>query len=421
MKIDFFDESELLPTIDELNFLKEKTKEFYSQLKQQIKKRKIKADIFVGGSFAKGTLAKDEFYDIDIFVRFDDENDLSDKLERIVKEICNKKELIYKRVHGSRDYFQIPIKEKIIFEVIPVLKVKSIKYAKNVTDQSYFHVNYVKKKLNRKIAREIAIAKKFFKAQKIYGAESYVGGFSGYGIECLIIYFKSFEKMLRELTKTKGKIIIDPAKHYKRKEDIFIEINSAKLKGPVILVDPVWKERNVLAALSEETFSKFKETVRRFLKKPNKGFFEEKKNEMEKIKESARKNTAEFIDIFLKTDRQEGDIAGTKMKKFSNYLLKECEKYFSIIDSSFKYERGKESHFYVALKPRKEIIRKGPLSEMQKEAQIFKKMNKEVFEKNGRWYARLKIDFPAKIFLKEFIEKQKDRMNEMGIVEMGIV
>jgi hypothetical protein len=50
----------------EILFLKKETKEICSFLKKNIKENKIKADIFVGGSFAKRTLLKGEKYDIDI-------------------------------------------------------------------------------------------------------------------------------------------------------------------------------------------------------------------------------------------------------------------------------------------------------------------------------------------------------------------
>ncbi len=420
MKKDFFDKIEFFPSLEELNFLKKNAKEVCSLLKKEIIKKRIGADLFLGGSFAKGTLTKDEKYDIDVFIRFHKDGNLSEKLEKVVKEVANKNKWRYKLVHGSRDYFQIYVGENVVFEAIPVLKISKIKYAKNVTDQSYFHVNYVKKKLNKKIALEIAVAKRFFKAQKIYGAESYIGGFSGYALECLIIHFRSFEKMLKILSNAESRLIIDPEKHYKKKENIFIEINEAKLKSPIVLVDPTWKERNVLAALNEETFSRFKEAAKKYLSNPAIDLFEDMKDETETIRKVAKKNSAEFINLVLKTDRQEGDIAGTKMKKFSRYLLNELGKYFLIIASSFKYEKGKEAVFCIALKSKKEIIRNGPPAEMQKESRAFKKANKNVFEKGGNYYARIKIDFSAMSFLKEFSDKQKDKMNEMGIVDINI-
>ena len=75
-----------VPT-DELNEIKKQTKEVVAALGKGIKKNKIKAEVFVGGSFAKGTLAKSDEYDIDIFIRFDRKyEDLSYYLEQVVKK-----------------------------------------------------------------------------------------------------------------------------------------------------------------------------------------------------------------------------------------------------------------------------------------------------------------------------------------------
>src|SRR3989344_2018710 len=236
--------------------------------------------------------------------------DISRHLEKIINNSLKNKYKIEK-VHGSRDYFRVFKTKEITFEIIPVMKIKKPEEAENVTDLSYFHVNYVKRKMNNKLAREVGITKQFFKAQKFYGAEGYIQGFSGYGVECLIIYFKIFEKMIRELLKADGKIIIDPERHYKNKNDVLIHINESKLQSPIILVDPTWKGRNVLAALSNETFSRFKEAASRLISNPKLEYFEEKNLDEKILKNKADKYKAEMVKIKLETDKQQGDIAGT--------------------------------------------------------------------------------------------------------------
>ena len=54
-------------------------------------------------------------------------------------------------IHGSRDYFQIKINDRIFFEVVPVKKVSNPKKAENITDLSYFHVKYIRQKVTDKI------------------------------------------------------------------------------------------------------------------------------------------------------------------------------------------------------------------------------------------------------------------------------
>ena len=209
----------------DLKAIEKKAEEFVSELEKAKRKKKIKADIFIGGSLAKKTILKRKEYDIDIFVRFDKkykDDGISDLLDRMIRG---------KRIHGSRDYFQVE-KGGIIFEIIPVIKVNKAKEARNVTDLSFFHVKYVTNKIKKKpkLSNEIMLAKHFCYAQKCYGAESYIKGFSGYALELLIVYYKGFVNFLRNMAKSKEQIVIDPEKHYKNKEDILNSLNEAKLK-----------------------------------------------------------------------------------------------------------------------------------------------------------------------------------------------
>jgi len=68
------------------------------------------------------------------------------------------------------------------------------------------------------------------------------------------------------MAKIKDKIVIDIEKHYKNKQAVLMDLNSSKLHSPIILIDPTYKERNALAALSSETFRKFQEVSLKFLK-----------------------------------------------------------------------------------------------------------------------------------------------------------
>jgi len=407
---------------EEMAYLKKETKEVVSGIKEEVDKNKdLDVSVFVGGSFAKDTLAKKDWYDIDIFVRFGwKHEEISFILEKILKKALGKKFKLTK-VHGSRDYFRASRDKKIVFEIIPVTKIKHPREARNVTDLSYFHVNYVKKRLTPGIANGIRFSKKFCKAQGVYGAESYIQGFSGYGLECLVIYYKSFEKMLKELVKVKDRLVLDPEKKYKKKDDVLFEMNESKLHSPVILVDPTWKERNALAALSKETFEKFREAAKKFLKKPSKEFFDEKELDKSALEKEAKKKKAELIHLALETDRQEGDIAGTKLKKFSNFLTREISKYFVVVDREFDYDGDKKGEFYIITKPKEEVVKRGPPVEMKKHAAAFRKENKNVFEKSGVLYSKTKVDYPVKKFIKDFIDSNKSRIKDMTIISLKII
>jgi tRNA nucleotidyltransferase (CCA-adding enzyme) len=413
--------SNLLIEKVEMNVLKGEANKIISLLKDELRTQKISAEVFAGGSFAKETLVKEEFFDVDIFVRFDWKyEDISKLLDKVLDKIKRKSKLKLEKIHGSRDYFRI-IKGKIVFEIVPVVKIKKPKEARNVTDLSYFHVNYVKRKA-KKLTKEIVLAKQFCKSQKVYGAESYVNGFSGYALECLIIYYKSFEKMLKELARVRigERVIIDPAKHYKKKGDVLFEMNESKLGSPIILIDPTWKERNALAALSRETFEKFQEDAKQFLKRPSKEFFVVKKFDVDSFKNKAKKKKAEFVKVELETNKQPGDIAGTKLKKFSNYLTRELARFFEIKDKEFDYNGENKAALYLIAKSKKEILKIGPPKTLEKNAREFKKQNKNIFEKNGILHAKVKINFSAKKFISDFAKKYHTSIKDMDIVWLEV-
>lgn len=201
---------------------------FLKKLNNKISSIKIDAEVFVGGSFAKNTLIKKQCYDIDIFLRFSNkykDDEISELTGKIIKNITN-----FSLIHGSRDYFRITQSEDIYFEIIPVIKVKNPKDAKNITDLSYSHVKYINKKLKKNILDEVRIAKAFCHANNSYGAESYIRGFSGYGLELLIYHYKSFMGFIKAVSKAEDKIIIDTEKQFRNKQEILINLNSSKLK-----------------------------------------------------------------------------------------------------------------------------------------------------------------------------------------------
>jgi len=406
---------EVLPTKQETEFMQGKLSNFVSKITGRIKKLDIKAELFIGGSFAKNTVVKKDVYDVDMFLRFDSKHEEKD-LTKLTKRILFWTRKV-SRVHGSRDYFRVKVTPNFFFEIIPVRKIKNPKEAENITDLSYSHVNYINKKVkSKKLLNDMALAKAFCHATKTYGAESYVNGFSGYALELLIYHYGGFQKMLKELSKEhKQKRIIDIEKLYKKKQDIMMDLNGAKLSSPIILIDPTFKQRNATAALSDETFEKFQKAARSFLKNPSQGMFKIKPTNLEKIKEEAIKDKNEFILIKTKTKKQAGDIAGTKLLKFHKHLNYELEKFFEIKETGFNYSLEENGNSYFVLKKRKEIIFNGPETYDDKNIELFKKEHEKVFEKEGRFYAKEKFDLSAKEFLEKWSKKNKKKIREMYI------
>lgn len=408
------------PSKEELKKIEIYLKSFVLRLNKKMSSLKIDAEIFIGGSFAKGTLIRKDKYDVDVFLRFDKKyngENISELTKKILREFSD-----VSVIHGSRDYFKIETGDNFFIELIPVIKINNPKYSDNVTDLSYSHVKYINKKVNStKLKQEVMIAKEFCYACNVYGAESYIKGFSGYSIELLIAYYKSFTKMIQGMSKSEGKLIIDIEKDYKNKNELMMNINSSKTNSPVILIDPTFPQRNALAALSQETFDRFKEHCKKFLKSPSLELFEMKKTDVEKIKLDAKKKKLDFVMLEAKTKKQEGDIAGSKLLKFYNHLVKEVSRYFEIKNKGFNYNGKKSARYFLVCKNKKEFIQSGPFTDDKKNVVRFVKEHKNIFEKNKRIYAHEKIKFDLNEFIEKWKKKNSNQINGMKIEEVKII
>lgn len=403
----------VVPSPVELEALREQTSHFITALRNALKQHNLPATLFIGGSFAKGTLVRKEVYDVDIFVRTKECTPAFGTMLEKVLHTLHPKTL---RVHGSRDYFQVPLARHLVFDIVPVTSITRPDQMENVTDLSYFHVRYVTKKLTAGKAKEVILAKAFCQSAGVYGAESYINGFSGYCLECLIIHYGSLRHMLRALAKAKTQLVLDPARHYRSRGELIREVSEAKRLGPLVLVDPTWPARNVAAGLSQESFEIFQQRARAYLAHPSERFFVEQPFDAEMLTREAKKKSGHLLVITLETLKQAGDIAGTKLKKFHSFIAQHLAERFTVIKQVFRYAGKQESTSYFIL-TEKHVIQQGPLLSMTKHAQAFKKAHPTAKMAKGRYYVTLPLLTPER-YLQHRISEQTRK--EMDIMRMKV-
>lgn len=415
-------------TSDEKKYLEHIAQKVIETINKKLKRKNIDASVFIGGSLAKNTIVRQKKYDIDLFLRFNpkySEKEIKKYMFWIffLFKIPNMKTNV-KRIHGSRDYIKINFKKEnnVSIEVIPIIKVTNPEEARNITDLSYFHVKYIKDrfKKDKTLADQIILAKSFCYGQKCYGAESYINGFSGYALELIVIYYCSFIKFLKEIVKSQAKIIIDSEKLYKNKEDIITHLNKAKKQSPIILIDPTFKERNATASLSYETFEKFKKSAEYFIENPSQEYFMDKKININELKRKAHENDGIFARIEIKTNKQPGDIAGTKLLKFSKIFIKEVSKYNDIINSEFEYNDEKKANIYLVLKKKTEIVNVGPLMSNYLAVEKFKKAHPIWYTDDGKIKCSLNTDINIRDIIKKFKKKDKKMIKEMAVKKIKL-
>ena len=365
---------------------KEVEKEVAAMLRRinaQLKKDKLKAKAITGGSIAKGTfLAYD--HDCDIFVQFSKsygDEDISLPLGRSLKKIFPS--LI--SLHGSRDYYQV--RNRLNFEIVPVLSIKRPEEALNITDCSPLHVAWVKK--FPKLADEIRLTRAFCKANGVYGAESYIKGFSGHVIDIITIHYGGFLKLLEAARKWKDKTVIDH--HNAHTGKALKELNSSKLVSPLILIDPVEPSRNAAASLSEEKFRLFIQKAGEFLRHPSKAYFIRPQFSVAMLEKKAEGKRLLLVKAAPIKGKE--DVVGAKLLKVFEFIRDETRKYgFVLHDAGWHWDRKGEAtcHYIFDKAPiASSYARQGPPAEMKEHAEAFRKMHKKTFLKDGRLWAMI--------------------------------
>ncbi len=366
---------------------------FIRQLNSEIRKNRIKAVAVAGGSYAKDTwLAGD--YDVDVFVKFDMKY-ASEDLSKLLLKVLKKFKPIL--IHGSRDYYWV--KNKLKFEIVPVLDIHKMSEAQNVTDFSPLHVKWVNSK-GKKYKDDIRIAKRFCKVMGCYGAESFIHGFSGHVVDILVIYYKGFIPLLRASLKWKPKVIIDYTGKIGKKATFVL--NKSKIQGPLIVIDPVQPDRNAAAALNLEMFERFVSFARKFLKKPSIKFFEYAKIDYSKLKKKGK-----LVLIKVKVPKGKEDPVGAKLLKAFEFIAKRL-KGFDVKDKGWEWDRKLKAEFRYVLKKDKLPMHfeiPGPPVSMKEYVRHFKKKHKKIFKCKkfkGRVCAKVKYKYRD---VKNYLEK----------------
>ncbi len=384
----------------------------------------LTAKAILGGSGAKGTWLSGS-HDVDIFVLFDlnkyeeKSAELSELLEKALEKAFPK--IKKERLHGSRDYFQLPF-QGLVFEVVPILKISSPEQARNITDISPLHSAWVAKYAGA-VKDDIRLLKQFCKANNLYGAESYIGGFSGYVLEILTAYYGSFENVLKAAQKWKEKEVIDPSKFYKTKELALFHINTSKLQSPLIVIDPVDKTRNAAAALSMEKFLLFKEVAKKYLQKPAEDFFVKEKITSDSLKQKYKGKGSLVLITVIPTEGKE-DAVGAKLLKVFEFLREKLQG-FELAHGGWTWDKGAEALFYVVTKKRElpEFeIRTGPPLKMKEFVADFKKKNKNTFEEKSRVMAKVKVENPKlpnfvnSVLKEKYVKERVEKVKKVEVV-----
>ena len=204
----------------------------------------------VVGSVAKGTFLRGA--DIDIFLIFKKGTNLKKKGLKIARKILpNGKEL-----YAQHPYLRGEI-DGVGIDIVPCFAIDKSSESISAVDRTPFHTDWVVSNIAN-LESDIRLTKQFLKAVGAYGANSAIGGFSGYLVEILCIRYKGFLNLIKEMSQWRPPVIID-------------EMETQK--SPIMLRDPVDKKRNVAAGVTLKGLGTAVLASKSFLDEPSHNFF----------------------------------------------------------------------------------------------------------------------------------------------------
>ncbi len=230
-------------------------------------------EVTLQGSAAKDTwLPENKEVDIFVILPKSKPREMLDSLVSVVIEIFSRRGVEWTVKYAQHPYVQLKVND-IDVDVVPCYRIEPGEKPLTAADRTPLHTRYVLSKLEERpnLRDDIRVFKRFLKCLGIYGAEIKVEGFSGYLSELLIIYYKSFINLVREVA-SKWKpyhVVIDPEGHYRDRE------TPKKLfeTHPLIVIDPVDPMRNAAAAVSIESMSTLILGCKLLLNRPSLNFF----------------------------------------------------------------------------------------------------------------------------------------------------
>lgn len=290
----------------------EKIEEIEDRLKRIRTQEKKDFEIFLGGSYAKGTDIRGS--DADVFLLFTDEFDPLEVLKMLRREFPD----------GIEEYSDHPYlllqQKSFSIDIVPGYKASTGKDLKTAVDRTPFHVRFIQENFTKEMKDEVRILKQFLKGIGAYGAESSVQGFSGYVAELLVFRYKTFDEVISNVRKWNIPSVLDKGTK---------EFNGANL----VIVDPVDSGRNAAANVSLENLSTFILAANLFAWETWKDFLFPKRQDSS--------IPGDAVVVYFPCKKCNEEVLVPNLRRISSVLKGELEKLgFRIVYSSVFVDKG---------------------------------------------------------------------------------
>lgn len=249
----------ITPTAGEQAAMEATAADLVRRLDAELRKEGVAGEATLQGSVAKGTWLRGSA-DLDCFLLLDPALP-QDRLERVATTVGPRVLTASHRRYAQHPYL-IGTFAGLQVDLVPAYRVATASAKMSAVDRTPFHTAWVRRALAGKEGH-VRLAKKWMKGVGVYGAQTALGGFSGYLVEVLLARFGSFAGLIDWLAgdAKPRRIALGP-------DQVSDDV------ACLVVVDPVDAARNCAAAVQEATLLRGIEAARAYRAAPSLRFFE---------------------------------------------------------------------------------------------------------------------------------------------------
>ncbi len=247
----------LTPTRDEADRMRHTVARLEAAVAAALAAAGSNAEASVQGSIAKGTWIAGST-DVDLFLLCDPDTP-ADELEGLATQVGSAVLESWDKKYAQHPYI-LGLFEGVQVDLVPAFRVRDASQRASAVDRTPLHTAWVKANLNDHQLGDVRLLKQWLKGVGAYGAETAVGGFSGYLCEVLVEWHASFDGVLSWL------VAGTPRRHGWIGEP-------PNEPGALLVADPVDASRNVAAAVTEDTFARAAHAARSYRESPSEVYF----------------------------------------------------------------------------------------------------------------------------------------------------
>lgn len=253
---------EVKPTVAEEQALAATAAELEAKAAAAMSEARLQGKAAVQGSVAKGTWLRGGA-DIDLFLLLDPSVP-AERLDGAATQVGARVLQDARKKYAQHPYLSGTFQGHAV-DLVPAYAVPTATAKMSAVDRTPFHTAWVRAHLDGPARDQVRLAKRWLKGVGAYGAQTALGGFSGYLVEVLVARFGSFGGLVDWLAADAKprRLTVPPGGADEVQDEV----------SPLVVVDPVDPARNCAAAVTGATLALAIDAARAYRASPGRRFF----------------------------------------------------------------------------------------------------------------------------------------------------